>query len=777
MRFRVLCGLVLAGVLVATSAAAEPVDPTKAVVILVNADVPASVALGEYYARKRGIPPAQICRLQTGTGEVVSWPDFRSQILEPVKAFLATRPEVLYLVPTWGVPVKTSEEKTVNDGQGDANDTIAKFVTGRDFCCIDRELELLKQPHEVEGWIQSPLFQANRPITLADNVYLVSRLDGPTPEDARALVDNALYGETYGIDGTALVDTRGLKDGGYFQPDEAMRQICEVFIKRGVLYHHDDKPEVVRLGTHERPGHYWGWYTGDMVASPEFRFVRGAVGAHLHSFSAGVLRSPDKTWTGPLVARGVTGTCGTVYEPLASGFPYGVIFLDRFLSGYDFGQAMEASNMFTSWMAVFVGDPLYSPYGEGRAEAQKRNVELASSAPGRLEAALDAGDLKAAQQEAEGLAALPVPIEGGVDFSFALRELRARSTATKPATGTLAALRALVDELSREPDAKKKLAIARRGQAMSENNLECNLAIGEALLAEANPRGAAEAFGRARTLEPGSGPALYGLGLAHRDLKDLNEARTQLQAAWDAGHGAAGRPLGEVLVALGKPQEALAALMPLLERNPQDRGIALMVAEQHAGLKAFDPWIAVLEKVCDQAPARPEDVEAYCSVWDSLLKAYKGKGTKDKTDLIQKRVAGFAARRKAAYGKAKATPVEQAILKAVDAKKADPLPALLTYEEPSSGLPTLYTCNRGDWDVEILLGGPLVAKQSFRSVKGSTKLKTEVLPLWPGTYTVLVTAKRGSETKSLLGTVTLDSGKDYSLAFNKDLSLYRADKP
>src|SRR6185436_11214969 len=133
-------------------------------------------AIGTYYAKRRKIPESQICRIKAGAGEICTWPEARKDILEPLKAFLATRPDALYVVPTYGVPVKTSEENPGNDLK--EGDTLSQMVKNRDYCCIDREIELLGVEHEVEGWIQSKFFNVTRHITREDGIYIVSRLDG-----------------------------------------------------------------------------------------------------------------------------------------------------------------------------------------------------------------------------------------------------------------------------------------------------------------------------------------------------------------------------------------------------------------------------------------------------------------------------------------------------------------------------------------------------------------------------------------------------------------------
>ena len=244
----------------------EPaVDRGRQVVVLVNENVPESVSIGEYYAARRGIPKDNLCRIRTTPNEICEWAELRKDILEPLKKFLEGKPDILYIVPTWGVPVKTKEENPANDGKDGPPGPIGAAVTGRDFCCIDREIELLNTKHEIEGWVESKVFRAERRLTKDDGIYIVSRLDGPTAEAARGLVDLALYGEAYGIEGRALLDTRGMTGtDGHAGIDSEMREIAPVFEGAGLDFDHDDKPDVVDLATRTAQGHYWGWYTGNI---------------------------------------------------------------------------------------------------------------------------------------------------------------------------------------------------------------------------------------------------------------------------------------------------------------------------------------------------------------------------------------------------------------------------------------------------------------------------------------------------------------------------------
>jgi tetratricopeptide (TPR) repeat protein len=111
----------------------------------------------------------------------------------------------------------------------------------------------------------------------------------------------------------------------------------------------------------------------------------GAFAYHLHSFSASTLHSKSENWAGPLLAKGVTCTLGSVYEPYLPGTPNVAFFIARLTtSGFTFGESAYAAQPVLSWQTTVVGDPLYRPFGKLPTElhaqlTQEKNPLLAWS--------------------------------------------------------------------------------------------------------------------------------------------------------------------------------------------------------------------------------------------------------------------------------------------------------------------------------------------------------------------------------------------------------------
>jgi hypothetical protein len=121
---------------------------------------------------------------------------------------------------------------------------------------------------------------------------------------------------------------------------------------------------------------YLGWYAPNAdgpFLNPAFRFRRGAVACHIHSFSAHTIKSDKQNWCGPLLSRGACATLGNVLEPYLAFTAHLDVFTDRLISGFTLAEAAWMSTPALSWMSTVLGDPLYRPFAPGAADADKKN--------------------------------------------------------------------------------------------------------------------------------------------------------------------------------------------------------------------------------------------------------------------------------------------------------------------------------------------------------------------------------------------------------------------
>lgn len=238
MRIFVLGALVL----IAAAGEAQQMPLPERVLVLVNDRMPkengtenigASIFLGQYYAAKRNIPASNILHLKTSIEEAISLEDYQKEIEAPLRKFLdagggALRKKILYIVPTYGVPVKISQTFAVDS-------VISMMYAGH-----EDQKPPLRSPYSGPVGSRPPHFDVwSDGVAAANNfkMFIVSRLDGPTALIAKGLVDKAIAAET-GLtmnSGVAYFDhqgTRGSKEWQY-AIDNEIKAAAEMSKNRG----------------------------------------------------------------------------------------------------------------------------------------------------------------------------------------------------------------------------------------------------------------------------------------------------------------------------------------------------------------------------------------------------------------------------------------------------------------------------------------------------------------------------------------------------------------
>ncbi|HVU26267.1 MAG TPA: TIGR03790 family protein [Verrucomicrobiae bacterium] len=372
------------------------------VVVIYNKNVPESKTVAEYYAKARAVPKGQIYGFALSPNEEISRDEFQNSFQLPLARKLehdglwkfakvkipATNnlPEhveqcvvaskIRYAVLCYGIPLKIASDPTLHEYVN----TNTRPELLRNEAAVDSELAwlpLIKTDFQLSGPMQNRIYGATNVNLLnpTNGILLVARLDGPTPEIARGLVDKALDAETNGLWGRAYFDIRGLpKTDSYFLGDEWILGAAQIAKEFGYETTIDDKPETFPIDfPMSQIAIYCGWYDGTVSGPftlPKVEFMPGAFAYHLHSFSAATVRNTTQNWVGPLLAKGATCTMGCVYEPYLMATPNVAAFLQRFASGFTFGEAAWAAQPVLSWQTTVVGDPLYRPFSRPLSEWQ-----------------------------------------------------------------------------------------------------------------------------------------------------------------------------------------------------------------------------------------------------------------------------------------------------------------------------------------------------------------------------------------------------------------------
>lgn len=369
----------------------QSADLRSHLLVVFNKDLPASAELARFYAAERGIPDDHVLGISTPVSETITRAEFNNTLRGPVaryleeKKWLLRQPRNLRIngenIPTrqalgnqiWaivlmrGIPLRIENDPTLAASES-VNEPLRPNAAA-----VDSELSLLTlESYPLAGPIPNPYYHETRirefDQFLADSFILVTRLDGPTPEDVRRMIRDSIETEKMELSGRAFFDARGLKDptNPYTTGDEWIRRARAACRASGFNAALDDEPPVYNdKHPWEDVALYAGWYEQHVqgpFTTPGFRFAPGAVAYHIHSFSAESVRSGDRFWVGPLIRLGAAATMGNVYEPFLKMTPNVGVFFQALLEGSTFAEAAYQSQVCLSWMTTFVGDPLYRPF-------------------------------------------------------------------------------------------------------------------------------------------------------------------------------------------------------------------------------------------------------------------------------------------------------------------------------------------------------------------------------------------------------------------------------
>lgn len=362
-------------------------DEARRVIIVANENVASSIEVAEYYADQRGIPKENIIQLPLSRAETITIEEYVRTLHNPllarlledewIKGIQAKGPDAIgrdrltvgvhtisYLVTVAGVPLRIANNPELIESE--KAQLPEQFQVNRGS--VDGELALLPGPPNLSmtAFVPNPLFSQKNPTGPdAARVIRVSRLDGPSAAVIMNMIDRTLEAESQGLIGRAYFDIGGPHSKG----DEWINEAGDL----AVAAHFDADFETTRRPMDFRdrfdaPAIYMGWYRPHAYgpwAEEKWNVPPGAIGFHLHSFSATTVRSTSKAWLGAFVSQGYCAMVGNVYEPYLEFTHRPQMLLSALMEGRTFGDAAMYSNPALSWMGVAIGDPLYRPFKVG----------------------------------------------------------------------------------------------------------------------------------------------------------------------------------------------------------------------------------------------------------------------------------------------------------------------------------------------------------------------------------------------------------------------------
>jgi len=415
IEFILLLSSTIVFVLPVTSWALSP----EQVVVVANSKALHSVDLAKYYLKKRDISPNNLLEINAPTNEHCSREDYEKYIVSPVKAFLEKKdPEgdkFRCLVTLFGIPLRvrspkltpddreqlanlqkqrdsiTSQMKKAEQQQNDEKlkglreekeqikrkiDQAEKAFQG---AAVDSELALVREDkYPLGGWLPNKYFLGYRGKKIKNvpqKVLLISRLDGPSEEDVRRIIDDGLQAEKEGLQGKAYFDARwpDPRDkevkGSYGFYDRAIHKAARLVEKsKGMEVVIDSQQRLFQPGECPNAALYCGWYSLAHYVDA-FTWVRGAVGFHIASQECQTLKNKaSQVWCKRMLEKGVVATLGPVSEPYLQAFPVPDIFFGLLVDGQlTLAECYALANPFWSWQMVLIGDPLYRPFKNSRS--------------------------------------------------------------------------------------------------------------------------------------------------------------------------------------------------------------------------------------------------------------------------------------------------------------------------------------------------------------------------------------------------------------------------
>lgn len=381
MRLIAAAAVVVHATCILLSASAAYGQTAANVAVVINEQSPASVTIGEHYVQRRGIPPENVIKVALEPSEQMSRARYAAGLEAPIARALTRgnlQDRILYIVLTKGIPLRIA-------GTSGPKGTASS---------VDSELTLLYRrmtgkPVAPSGPVENPYYvgesaaAAAVPFSHKDHdIYLVTRLDAFTTDEAIALIDRGMATEA---GGAVVFDQR--VDARSVIADRWMSEAVEAIKAKA-----GETPVVLEGAADPTSAGqtlgYFSWGAADPAlreSSVEFPFVAGSIAATLGGRDAGTFEpkpgAPEPI-SGRLVRAGASGVGGNVAEPyLQSSFRPQILFTS-YLAGLPLAEAFYRALPHVGWQSVVIGDPLTRPFGRPASRADlDPPIDAATGAP------------------------------------------------------------------------------------------------------------------------------------------------------------------------------------------------------------------------------------------------------------------------------------------------------------------------------------------------------------------------------------------------------------
>ncbi|MFT3991749.1 MAG: TIGR03790 family protein [Luteolibacter sp.] len=360
------------------------------VAVLFNSSDPESVKLAGFYQVKRGVPEGNMIGLPMPAAQDISREQYDSAIRDPLRAefkergwvqlardpkgiVLPVRNKIRVVLTMRGVPlrIQAAETKTPADPKNPvANDNKAS---------VDSELAMFAVDGlPTDGVLKNAYFQNTASITDAKLPFevLTARIDAPSVATCERMINDAIETEKTGLWGRAYIDIANKVPLGDQWLENVAKENLAVGIPTVIDRFNDTLPKNYPATDMAVYFGWYDWHVSGPFLNPRFQFKKGAIAAHLHSFSGEQLRNPSKNWCAPLLERGAAATLGNVYEPYLHLTHQFDAVQRGLLAGHTWVEAAWMGMPVCSWQGIVLGDPLYRPFSHLDGSGEKRDADI-----------------------------------------------------------------------------------------------------------------------------------------------------------------------------------------------------------------------------------------------------------------------------------------------------------------------------------------------------------------------------------------------------------------
>ena len=330
-----------------------------------------SQQIAEYYQSQRSVPALNIMSITAPITEVISRTDYDTHVKAEIETYLTNNSladTIKYIVLVKGVPLKIS---STNGG--------AYGVTN--YSSVDAAVCLLYETYDITWRLNNPYFNVDSSYTKAFRFktdhflssgitlrYLVTRIDGYSVDDMKAIVDRGVAADTSGTKYWIIDDhlkTYDSMETAYNNLSSLSRNINPDPWSDTTSYIRTNAAGgVIGYTSHGIHAGMGDGYVSNVPVNAnhlDFTFANGAAFSTYESYNAYGFATSTQSTHGQVaewVEIGGAGGIGNVYEPWASTIADESIWMPEYTIGYTWADAAYMSLPYMDFVSVIVGDPL-----------------------------------------------------------------------------------------------------------------------------------------------------------------------------------------------------------------------------------------------------------------------------------------------------------------------------------------------------------------------------------------------------------------------------------